>query len=108
MDEIIVSMSLTLPPGVFISITIAAAFWLCAVETTRDMKAAEPASTGKLKSVMTTVFPDVADCADTVAAENGKLPTTSKTRPVTSKPKIIEAQKAFCVNFSIFLLFFVI
>jgi hypothetical protein len=56
MEDMIEIMSLRVPPGVFISITIAAAFWFCAVETTRDMKADEPASTGTLKFAMIT-FP---------------------------------------------------
>jgi hypothetical protein len=72
------------------------------------MKDAEPASTGRLKSAMTTVFPDAAGCVDTAAAETSKLLTTSKTSPITSKPKIIEAQKNFRVSFNNFPLFLAI
>ena len=53
------SMSLRSPPGVFISMTMAAACWLSAVETTRAIKVDEPGSTGTLKFAMITFpFPD--------------------------------------------------
>ena len=74
------SMSLRLPPGVFISITIAAALLFCAVETTRDMNVEEPGSTGKLKSAMITVFPVPAPA--TGLAETRRLSAASMKKPI--------------------------
>jgi hypothetical protein len=108
MEDTMESMSPRLPPGVFISITIAVAFWLWAVATTRDMKAAEPGSTGTLKSAMTTAFPDAAGWVDAVAEEPKKLLTTSKNSTATSNPKMIETRKTFPFNFNNFLLFLAI
>jgi hypothetical protein len=59
MEVTIPSMLLRKPPGVFISMTIAAAPWLWAVETTRAIKASEPGSTATLNSATTTGCPDV-------------------------------------------------
>jgi len=96
------SISLRLPPGVFISTTIAAAFCLCAVETTRDMRVAEPASMGRLKSTMTTVFPDATGCVDTGEAKPVNcLPQTKRTLKQSS-PKLMWQRKRFLLTSSIF------
>ncbi len=54
MEAVMEVMSLRNPPGVFISMTMAAALLLCAVATTRDMNVDEPGSTGRLKSAIMT------------------------------------------------------
>jgi hypothetical protein len=62
------------------------------------MNAAEPGSTGTLKSAMTTGLPDATDCADATAEKHRKQLATNKKNTVTNKPKTTEARKRFLSN----------
>src|SRR5208283_3749930 len=92
-------MSLMAPPAVFMSITMAAAFWFLAVDTTRDMKADAPGFTGMLllKSAITTTFPlpDASGLIDVSAEETKKLPAATKSSAAQSKPTTIGKRKTF-------------
>jgi hypothetical protein len=101
------SMSLKSPPGVFISITIAAAFWPWAVETTLDMNAAEPGSTATSKFAMTTTFPlfDASDWTDAADAGTKKQPNTNSKSAAQTRTHI-DARKTFLLSLNNFLLFF--
>ena len=89
-----------LPPGVFISMTIASAFWLRAVATTREMKASEPRSTGRLKSATTTAFTVVVNW-EGAWAKTSKLLAANKKSPAKSKPNSIKTRKSFRDNVDI-------
>ena len=107
-EFIILSMSLRYPPGVFISMTMAAACWLWAVETTRAMKVDEPGSTGALKfAIITGSFPEAAGWADATVVEPEKAPTASKKSTAQTKPKI-ETRRTFTLSFNKFLPFLAI
>jgi hypothetical protein len=58
------------------------------------MKAAEPASTGTLKSATITACPDEVGWAET-AVETSMLSTANTIRPVKSNPNVIEKRKRF-------------
>jgi len=69
------------------------------------MKDAEPASTGRLKSAMTTVCPDATGCVE-AAAETVKMLTASTSTPAKSIADAREKRKSFRGNVGDFPLFF--
>jgi hypothetical protein len=79
--------------------TIAAACWLCAVETTRAIKVDEPGSTGTLKfAIITDPLGLAIAWADAAVAELEKQPAASKKSTVKSKTKI-DARRIFLFIF---------